>query len=204
MIAQAHGGDLDHTLVIKALKGGRHAMSEKPAHTGTVGLMVAQIKERKDRLEKELELINVALDALTKAWTIDACLAQDDALVNQMTREAQRQNQPYEVHRQHQTAAELRDLSYASAVERLLSRVRDRREIGTRTLILRLGVEGKKVQGKDPYRTLYRTLLKDERFVRINGKWALAEWFPPAAPPSLNAGETMARDEDAKNKERVN
>lgn len=179
-------------------------MSEKRPHTGTVGLMVAQLKDRKDHLEKELELINVALDALTKAWTIDACLAKDDALVNEMTREAQQQNQPSEMHRQHQPAAELRDLSYADAVERLLSRVRERREIGTRTLILRLGVEGKKVQGKEPYRTLYRTLLKDERFVRINGKWALAEWFPPTATPSLNAGEKMARDEDPKNKERVN
>jgi hypothetical protein len=185
-------------------------MNEKPAHTGTVGLMVAQLKDRKRHLEKELELISVALEALMKAWTIDACLAKDDAIVNQMAREAQRQLSPPQPQQPPQTShaahvsPELRDLSYADAVERLLLKVRDRREVGTRTLILRLGVEGKKVLGKDPYRTLYRTLLKDERFVRINGKWALAEWFPPAAPPSLNAGEKLARDEDPKSKERVN
>lgn len=169
-------------------------MNEKTPHTGTVGLMVAQLRERKGHLEKELELINVALDALMKVWGIDMCLAKDDALVNEMTRE---------VHRQHQTpAAELRDLGYADAVERLLSRMKEHREIGTRTIIQRLGVEGKKVKGKDPYRTLYRTLLKDDRFLRVNGKWALAEWYPPAAP-ALNGGEILAQ-EDAKKKDRVN
>src|SRR5262245_46490027 len=127
-------------------------MNEKPTHTGTVGLMVAQLKDRKEHLEKELELINVALDALLKAWSIDSCLAKDDAVVNEMA----------QAHRRHQPSPELRDLSYGDAVEQLLKRVQDRREIGTRTLILRLGVEGKKVQGKDPYRTIYRTLLKDE------------------------------------------
>lgn len=179
-------------------------MTEKPAHTGTVGLIVSQLKDRKEHLEKELELINVALDALSKAWTIDACLAKDDAIVNEMARDAQRQHRPSEVHQQHQPSTELRDLGYADAVERLLLRIRDRREIGTRTLILRLGVEGKKVLGKDPYRTLYRTLLKDDRFVRINGKWALAEWFPPVATPPLNTGEKLAFEENAKKKEHVN
>jgi hypothetical protein len=169
-------------------------MNEKPVHTGTVGLMVAQLKDRKEHLQKELELIEVALDALLKAWSIDACLAKDDAVVNAMTRE---------VHRQHQPQTELRDLGYADAVERLLSRVLDKREIGTRTLIMRLGVEGKKVQGKDPYRTLYRTLLKDDRFVRVNGKWALADWYPPAEPILTSGERRAALEEDAK-KERVN
>jgi hypothetical protein len=172
-------------------------MNEKLGHTGTVGLMVAQLKDRKEHLEHELELISVALDALMKAWSIDACLAKDDAFINEMAKESQSP-------KQQQPAAELRNLSYADAAERVLSRVRDRRETATRTLIYRLGVEGKKVQGKDPYRTLYRTLLKDQRFIRVHGKWALAEWFPPAGPVSLNAGEKLAVAEDGKKKERVN
>jgi hypothetical protein len=162
-------------------------------HTGTVGLMVAQLKDRKEHLEQELELINVALDALQKAWSIDACLAKDDALVNRLTSEAPRQHQPNE----------LRDLGYADAAERVLARIADHRAIGTRTVILRLSVAGKRVQGKDPYRTLYRTLLKDDRFVRVNGKWALAEWFPSAPLPSLNTGEKAAENE-ARKKERIN
>jgi hypothetical protein len=180
-------------------------MNEKPAHTGTVGLMVGQLRDRKEHLEKELDLLNVALAALTKAWSIDACLAKDDAIVNEMAREALTQRQPPQaLPPRHGTAPELRDLSYSEAVARLLARVQDRREVSTRTLIMRLAVEGKKVQGKDPYRTLYRTLLKDERFIRVNGKWALAEWYPPDSQPYKTVGERLAFEENQQKKEHVN
>ena len=71
----------------------------------------------------------------------------------------------------------------------------DRRALGTRTLIMRLEVAGKRVKGKVPYRTLYRTLQKDPRFVRIEGKWALAEWYPPPPPVALNEAEKNAKSE---------
>jgi hypothetical protein len=155
-----------------------------------MGLMVAQLKDRKRHLEQELELLNVALEALERAWSIDACLAKDDAIVNQMASEAHRGTQTQR--------AELAGLSYADAAERVLDRVADRRPLGTRTLIRRLALGGKKVAGKDPYRTLYRTLLKDQRFARIEGKWALTDWYPAPAPPPLNSGEKAAKDSQQK------
>src|ERR1700733_1544548 len=139
-------------------RGGENMSAKPPAHTGTVGLMVAQLRDRKQHLEQELELLNVALEALKKAWTIDACLATDDAMVNRLASGSQAKPQ---------LPAELKGLSYADASERILARVTDRRAIGTRTIIRQLDIAGKRVKGKDPYRTLYRTLLKDSRFVRI-------------------------------------
>jgi hypothetical protein len=147
--------------------------------------MVAELRDRKAHLEKELEYINIALEALEKAWTIDACLTNDDAIVNNFTTEKPSPARPVEAN----------GLSYADAAERVLERVTDHRAISTRTLIMRLGVAGKRVKGKDPYRTLYRTLQKDRRFVRIEGKWALADWYPSAPPPPLNEGEKKAKDE---------
>src|SRR5262245_7666258 len=115
-------------------------------HTGTMGLMVAQLRDRKQHLEDELQLIVVALEALEKAWSIDACLAKDDALVNKLTSDP-----PV------RPSNELRGLSYADAAERILQRG-ERSPVATRTLILRVETAGRKVKGKDPYRILYRSL----------------------------------------------
>jgi hypothetical protein len=162
--------------------------------------MVAQLRDRKQHLEQELELIKVALEALEKAWSIDACLATDDAVVNKLTSDAQRFAQ---VAHDAQSVPEFAGLSYGDAAERLLSRISDRRPLGTRTIIRRLDLGGKKVKGQDPYRTLYRTLLKDARFVRIEGKWALADWYPARLAPGPNNGEKAAA-KDAEERKRVN
>jgi hypothetical protein len=164
-------------------------------HTGTVGLMVAQLRDRKRHLEEELALLSVALEALEKAWSIDVCIAKDDAIVNQLT--ADTHVRP---------SAELRGLSYADATERVLQRG-ERLPVGTRILIRKLEVAGKRVKGKDPYRILYRSLEKDSRFKRVEGKWALSEWYPPPVAPPLNEAEKAAKKhttETAARKETVN
>jgi hypothetical protein len=164
-----------------------------PCHTGTVGMMVSELRDRKEHLLKELEYIDIALTALEKAWQIDACLATDDAVVNQIAAQIPTRN----------TAAELKGISYSDAAERVLQRIANRRAIATRTLMARMEAGGKKVRGKDPYRILYRTLMKDARFTRVEGKWALSEWYPPADAPVPNVGEREAAKENAK-KQTVN
>jgi hypothetical protein len=151
--------------------------------------MVAELRDRKAHLIKELEYIDIALTALEKAWSIDSCLAKDDAVVNQFA--AEQTARP-------NATSELKGLSYADAAERVLQRVTDRRALSTNTLMLRMETGGKKVQSKDPYRTLYRSLLKDVRFIRVEGKWALTEWYPPASEPDLNIGEREAEKENRK------
>src|SRR5690349_8691040 len=51
--------------------------AKRPAQTGTVGSMVTRLREHRRHLVEEIELIDVALDALQKAWSIDAGLAKN-------------------------------------------------------------------------------------------------------------------------------
>jgi DNA-directed RNA polymerase delta subunit len=64
--------------------------------------------------------------------------------------------------------------------------------------MLRLRRFGKPVEGKDPYRTLYRSLKKDSRFISISGRWSLRDWFAVSDEPALlTAGQlAAARDEE--------
>jgi hypothetical protein len=158
-----------------------------------MGLMVAQLRDRKQHLEDEIQLIVVALEALEKAWSIDACLAKDDAMINQLAADAHVR-----------PSNDVRGLSYADAAERILQRG-ERVPVATRTLILRIETAGRKVKGKDPYRILYRSLEKDARFTRVSGKWALSEWYPPNLPAGLNHAEKAAeKDSEQKGKSTVN
>jgi hypothetical protein len=74
------------------------------------------------------------------------------------------------------TRGELKNMTYADAVDAVLSRV-NRQPLSTKVLLARLEAGGRKVGGSDPYRVLYRTLQKNPRFVNVSGRWALADWY---------------------------
>jgi hypothetical protein len=72
---------------------------------------------------------------------------------------------------------DLRDLTYADATEAVLKRS-ERQPLTTKVLVKRLETGGRPVKGRDTYRILYRTLMKNARFKNVAGRWALAEWYP--------------------------
>jgi hypothetical protein len=69
------------------------------------------------------------------------------------------------------------DMTYAEAVESILMQS-DRQPASTKVLLRRLEAVGKPVKGRDPYRILYRSLMKNPKFENVGGQWALAEWYP--------------------------
>jgi hypothetical protein len=65
-------------------------------------------------------------------------------------------------------------MSYAEAARIILRRAGG--PLTTRELEALLEGGGRKVQGRDPYRLLYRTLMKHSAFRVHGGRWALGEW----------------------------
>ncbi len=66
---------------------------------------------------------------------------------------------------------ELERMSYGQAAKVVLKKVR--RPLSTIEMLNMLRAGGREVQGNDPYRTLYRTLMKHASFKNIDRKWTL-------------------------------
>jgi len=71
---------------------------------------------------------------------------------------------------------DLSQMTYADAAEAVLKRA-GRHPMTTRMLMRRMELGGRSVNGKNAYRVLYRTLMKNVRFKNVGGRWALDEWY---------------------------
>lgn len=63
---------------------------------------------------------------------------------------------------------------YRSAIARVLRRISPE-GLSVRQIIEALQAEGKRVKGKDPYKTLYRVMRNSTEFRNRGGKWTVAE-----------------------------
>ncbi|HZR24154.1 MAG TPA: hypothetical protein VFA59_11235 [Vicinamibacterales bacterium] len=81
---------------------------------------------------------------------------------------------------------EFQNLSYADACLAILRR--GGFPITTRNLLPLLADGGKAVQGQDPYRVLYRSLMKHPAFKSTGGFWELVEWTEPNKGDLLTTG----------------
>jgi len=70
--------------------------------------------------------------------------------------------------------SEFARMSYAQASRVIIRRVNQ--SLSTSELLRFLEAGDRAVRGKDPYRTLYRTLMKHSAFKNVDKKWTLTDW----------------------------
>lgn len=117
------------------------------------------MRARRAQAIEEVNALNVAIAALEHAHASQLALGRAAAIPGGTI-----------------VPQEFTGLTYADAVEVALNRA-NRQPLSTNLLLRRLEAGGRPVQGKRPYKTLYRTLEKDKRFKQVQGAWALAEWY---------------------------
>ena len=116
--------------------------------------MLDELAKRRQELAAELEQVDGAMAAV-------AGLRSDESGLSAAPR----------------SPASYKDMSYAAATRAALERA-NREPLTTKVLLRRLAAGGRPVGGADPYRILYRALMKNKMFKNVGGRWALADWYP--------------------------
>lgn len=139
------------------------------------------LRERRDRLTAELRRVTRLISDLEIETNVGAqpvVVAAVGSAVGSASVHASSVETPTEPPRLDAPVVvypnELARMSYAEAARAVLRR--GRRPLTTREIETLLKTGGKPVQGRDPYRMLYRTLMNHSGFTSVNGEWTLTEW----------------------------